>query len=147
MEPESSLPYSQLPATCPYPEPHQFSPCLTFHFLEIHFNIILPSMPGSSKWSLSLRLPHQTLYMPVLSPYVLHAPPTSFWIWSPEQYWVRSTDHYAHLVVFSIPCYLIPLSPKYSQQPILEHPQPTFLPLWATKFHTYIKQQQNYSPV
>jgi hypothetical protein len=27
------------------------------------------------------------------------------------------------------PCYLVPLSAKYSpQQPILKHPQPTFLP-------------------
>ena len=26
MEPESSLPYSQMPATCPYPEPTPSSP-------------------------------------------------------------------------------------------------------------------------
>ena len=49
----------------------------TSYFLKIHLNIILPSTPGSPKWSLSLSFPTKTLCTPILSPYALHDPPIS----------------------------------------------------------------------
>ena len=59
MEPQGSLPNSQVPATCPYSEPARSSPWPASHFFKIHINIILPSMRGSHKWYLSLIFPHQ----------------------------------------------------------------------------------------
>ena len=40
----------------------------TSHLLEIHPNIIHPSMPRSPQWSLSLRFPHQDPIRPLSSP-------------------------------------------------------------------------------
>ena len=71
MEPEGSLPHSQVPATCPYLEPNRSSPYPTYHFLNIHLNIIFPSTPGSSKWSLSLSFPHNNTVYAYLLP--IHA--------------------------------------------------------------------------
>jgi hypothetical protein len=66
MEPEGSLPHSRVPATCPYPEPARSSPYPTSHSLKIYLNIILPSTPGSPRWSLSLRFPHQNSVLSVV---------------------------------------------------------------------------------
>ena len=49
MDPEGSLPHSQVLATCPYPEPDQSIPCPTSHFVKNPFNIILPSTPWYAK--------------------------------------------------------------------------------------------------
>ena len=78
---------------CPPPVPilSQLDPvqATTSYFLNNHLNIILPSTPGSPKWSLSLRFPHQnpvyssplpqTRYMSRLSPSRFYHPNNIGW--------------------------------------------------------------------
>ena len=71
MEPECSLPHSQDSATCPHPQLDQYHSFSSYHLLKIHFNIILTSKSGSSKWSLPSDFPIKPLYAPLLSP--IHA--------------------------------------------------------------------------
>jgi len=62
------------------------------HFLKIHFNIILPSMPRSSKWSLSTRFPYQNLVCNSPVPHATYPIDLSFldfitWIIFGEKWW------------------------------------------------------------
>ena len=49
----------------------------TSHLLEIHPNIIHPSMPRSPHWSPSLRFPHQDTIHPPPLPHTCHMPSPS----------------------------------------------------------------------
>jgi len=140
MKPKISLPHSQVPATCPYlvraPPSHflkiQLHPfhSPTFHFLKIHFNIILPSTSGFPMKTLSLRVPHQyTVYASSLAHtrYMTH-PSHSPRFDHPNNI-CRGLQIIKLLITQFSPlsCYLVPLRPKYSpQHPIPKHPQPTF---------------------
>jgi len=130
MKSKGSLLCLQVPDTCPYPEPEQSSPCPPSHFLKIHLNIILLSMPGSFEWSLFLKFPH---HQPVCtSPPPIHATYPVHLILLVLNTQIISDEEYGSLSSslcssFHSPCYLIPLRPKYyPQHPILKHPQSTF---------------------
>jgi len=117
MEPEGSLPHSQVPATCPYPEPARSSsyPHIPFpenppyYYLPIYaWDCQMVSFPQVSPPKSCIHL-----FSP---PYALHAPPISLLsVLSPEKYWVRNTDHSASHCAAS----LTPLLPRSSQALIL----------------------------
>ena len=74
MEPEGSLPHSQVPITVHILSHIDPVHVRASHFLKIHLNIILPFTPGSSKWSLSLRFPHQYPVYPFILPHTCYMP-------------------------------------------------------------------------
>jgi hypothetical protein len=110
----------KVPAT--FPILNQINPIHTnIYFLDIRFNIILPSTPRPSKWSLSLRSLRQSsvCISPIFK--TCHIPRPSRYSWfdhSNKEYMLRSTGHKAlRCVVFSTPCYLILVMPKCLSEP------------------------------
>ena len=71
MEHEGSLPHSQVPTTCPYPEPHQSSPCSPPHFLKIHLILSSHLCQGLPSDLFPSGCPTKTLYTPISYP--IHA--------------------------------------------------------------------------
>ena len=69
----------------------------TPHILKIHLNIILPSMPGSYKWThffVSLQKPCILLSSP---PHMLHAPPILFFSFRIPEWLVTENFHLYYL--------------------------------------------------
>jgi hypothetical protein len=143
MELKGSLPHSQVPTACPCTESNRFSPYPHSHFLKIHLNIILPSMPG---WSISLRFPYQnSLYTPQLSPICATFPTHSIllnlnnWTILGEEYRSLSSSLCSFLyspVTSSLIGQTILLSILFSNTLRLRSSLSV-----VTKFHTHTKQQ------
>jgi len=74
----------------PLPILSQINPVQTPpHFLKIHFNIIFPSIPGSSNWALSLSFPHQNPVCTSSHPHICYMfhPSHSTWFDHPNNIW------------------------------------------------------------
>ena len=140
---------------CPPPVPilSQLKPVhsSTSHFMKISLNIILQSMPVSPKWLLSLRFPHQNPVYSSTLPHTWHMPRPSHssWFDRPNNIgWGVQIIKLLMMQFSPLPCYLVPLRPKYSQHPILKHPQCMFLPHCELPSFTLIQDNsQNYSSV
>ena len=148
MEPEGSLPHTQVPDTCPLLSQLDPVHTPTSHFLKIQLNIILPTTPGYPKWSLSLRFPHQNPVYTSPLPYTRYMSRPSH----PYRFDHPNSIGWGVQIISSsppLPCYLISLRPKYSHQhPFLKHPQPTFLHQCEQPSFTPIQNNsQNYSTV
>jgi hypothetical protein len=89
----------------------------TSHFLNIYSNIILPSTPGSPQWSLSLTFPPPKPYTRLSPPHPRYMPhPFHFSrFYNPHNIgWGLQIMKLIIMKFSPLPCYLVPLRPKYS---------------------------------
>jgi hypothetical protein len=95
MDPEGSLPHSQVPATCPYPEPTRSSLYTHISLPKDNILILLSHLRlGLQLVSFPQFLPPNPFIRLSPLPYALHVQPISFFsILSPEQYLVSSTEY------------------------------------------------------
>jgi hypothetical protein len=75
MKPKVSSPRTQQPIAGQYPKPDQSNPQLSNLFPYNLFNIILPSMPKSSKWYFSFRLSNKNVVWIFITARELHTSP------------------------------------------------------------------------
>ena len=94
------------------------------HFLKTHFNITLPSMPGSFKWFFPSGFPTKTLYTHLLSLHTCYmsSPSHSSRFYYPKNIgWAVQIIKLLIIESSPLPCYRVPLKTKYyPQHPILK---------------------------
>jgi hypothetical protein len=111
---------------------------------QVHFNII-PSTPGSIKWSPSLRFPHKSPVCTSPLPHTCHmsCPSQSSWLDHPNDIWwgVQSIKLLFN-VVFSTPLLPHPSWAQIYSSALYSRKPSDYIPpsMWVTKFHTHIKQ-------
>ena len=151
MELEGSLPHSQESATCLFPEPDWCRPCPHIPLLDDPTKYY----PSIFAWVFQVvsfpRVSPPKSCIHCSSPHMCYMPrPSHSWFNHPKSIgWGVQIIKILILQFSLLPCYLVPLRPKYSpRHPILKHSQPTFFPQCEWPSFTPIKNnRQNYSSV